>query len=360
MFRRGFTLVELAAVLAVGSVAAVMVAPGGSGSRMLSQDRGSTNNLLTIAQGSAMYTQDNDGAIHTYTWRAGVGYTMPDGMVRTSSTDQEAANWQNTEILQRRTGRFSVAGSIVSNLSQLAHRRGTHVVLMDYMEVPFPSEIFAEPADENLLLWQSNPLDLSSANRIPYAPGSNVPNGYHNAGGLTETGARQRWAYGTSYERTVSAWNPQNLEGSGYYRPHSSSPHTFFSVAPAILLSHPRRMTDVVFPAAKVEYFEEFDRQSARDPYFGYDRASCIKAMFDGSVNGWQTMDANGAADPSTPWKEVWRQRYVPLHQFPEPLSGLGENTLVSQKMRWTLGGLRGLDYPQPLMGNPNHGRNSR
>lgn len=351
MLKRGFTLVELAAVLAAGSIAAVVAAPAGQGSRMLSQDRGSTTNLLTIAQGSAMYTQDNDGAIHTYTWRAGIGYTMPDGTVRTSPSDQGAADWQNTEILQRRTGRFGVGGSIVSNSSQLAHRRGTHLVLMDYMEVPFPSEVFAEPADENLLLWQANPLDLSSANRIPYATGSNIPGGYHDAAGMTETGTRQRWAYGSSYQRTVPAWNPQGVPGSGYYTPISQTPHSLLGVGSTIAISNPRRMTDVVFPAAKVEYFEEFDRQLARDPYFGYDRARCIKAMFDGSVNGWQTMDAQGAANPSVPWKEVWRQRYVPLHQFPEPLSGLGETTLISQKMRWTLGGLRGLDYPQPLMG---------
>ena len=35
----------------------------------------------------------------------------------------------------------------------------------------------------------------------------------------------------------------------------------------------------------------------------------------------------------------------VPLDRFPVPVGGLGDQTLVSQRFRWTYGGLKGINY---------------
>ena len=40
-----------------------------------------------------------------------------------------------------------------------------------------------------------------------------------------------------------------------------------------------------------------------------------------------------------------WQQAYVPLDKFPVPIGGLGDNSLVSQRFRWTFGGLSGINY---------------
>lgn len=99
--------------------------------------------------------------------------------------------------------------------------------------------------------------------------------------------------------------------------------------------------------------FEEFDREQAGSPYFGYDHAQAAKLMFDGSVNGYASGDARPSVSPQdyigarVPRNLAeWRQNYVPLDTFPVPLSGLGEETELSQRWRWTLFGLGGFDYP--------------
>ncbi len=75
------------------------------------------------------------------------------------------------------------------------------------------------------------------------------------------------------------------------------------------------------------------------------------KLMFDGSVNAWASGDAMPSWNPRN-GKQEWRQTYVPLDTFPVPLGGLGDETLLSQRYRWTLGGLQGVDYLRPLMGS--------
>ena len=64
---------------------------------------------------------------------------------------------------------------------------------------------------------------------------------------------------------------------------------------PGVELADGRNFAEVAFPSAKVHFFEEFDREQAGSPYFGYDHARPAKLMFDGSVNEW----VSGAARPS-------------------------------------------------------------
>lgn len=347
---RGFTLLETAAVTVVVSLLVGALTPAVRQTRVDARGSQSVANLGFIGQGTAMYAADNDGRLFTYTWAPGP-HLMPDGKTRIATNTQTAAGLQNTEILMRRTGRITGPSRILTLANVLAHRRDTHLVLMDYLDLPFPSDLFADPGDANLLMWQANPLNLSASNNIPYAPGTNTT-GY--AGGLSWGlgEVRQRWAFGSSYQRTVSAWNPDGLNGEGAFVPAASTPHLFLTAfgGPANLPAG-RTFDEVVFPSAKVHMFEEFDRRSfSFAPYFGYDIARPAKVMFDGSIN----LRRSGEATPS--WnaafvKQEWRQTYVPIHTFPVPLGGLGDQTPVSQRYRWTMGGLKGIDYGAPLMG---------
>ncbi|MCC5822371.1 MAG: type II secretion system GspH family protein [Phycisphaerales bacterium] len=348
---RGFTLLETAAVMVMVSLLVGVLTPAVRQARTDTRGAQSAANLAFIGQGTAMYAADHEGRLFTYNWGPGQ-YVMPDGTTRMANNDQTAATLQNAEILMRRTGRISGPERIQIVSSILPHRRDTHLVLMDYLDLPFPSDIFADPADANLLGWQANPLDLSAANNIPYAPGWDS-GGYGGSGGsYTLIGARQRWAYSSSYQRTVSAWNTDGLNGEGTYAPTASTPHLFQTAfgGPQNLAAG-RTFDQVAFPSAKVHMFEEFDRRSfSFAPYFGYDIARPAKLMFDGSINLRRSGEANPSWSPAS-IKLEWRQTYVPLHTFPVPLSGLGETTLVSQRYRWTMGGLRGIDYGAPLMG---------
>jgi competence protein ComGC len=339
-------LVELAAVVGVISVLFSMVAPAVEKNRILIRAGSSTANLMVIGQGTAMYAADHDGRLFTYTWRPGQ-HLMPDGNIRTSFSDQEAASWQNTEILMRRTGRIEGNDRIFRVATLLAHRASTHLVLMDYLNQTFPSSRWADPADANLLQWQANPLDISRFNNIPYASGSQIPAGYDSPGAWNNAGALQRWAFSSSYQRTISAWCPDGFDGTPTYAPVSFTPHLVTGNPLAGALPSGRTDTEVLFPSQKVHYFEEFDRTLKglpTTPYFAYNFAAPRKVMFDGSINTRPSGQARSSRSPAQP-TVVWNQTYVPLHTFPIPMGGLGDNTLLNQRYRWTRYGLEGIDY---------------
>ena len=352
--RSGFTLLETVAVLAIGSLLVGVMAPAVKMSRSQARGAGSAANLMFIGQGSAMYAQDNAGRLFSYTWagptpwQGATFFDMPDGKTRSAFSELEAASWQSTAILMRRTGRLFGDDRIQNFAGRWAHLRYSHLVLMDYMGSTFPSAVFADPMDNNLLGWQGNPADISSENQIPYAPGSVVDPGYDTSG-WSIVGIRQRWAFGSSYQRALSAWNRDGLGDSPTLFPVSSTPHLIGGDT-SLPLHEGRFFSEIAFPSSKVHFFEEFDRRQAGSPYFAYDHARPNKLMFDGSIND----RPSGEARPS--WnaaigKQEWRQTYVPLHTFPLPLGGLGDLTLLSQRYRWTLGGLKGIDYvPGPLM----------
>ena len=346
--RRGFTLLETAAVVGMVSLLLGVLAPAVKQARVSARGSVSAGNLAFIGQGTAMYALDHEGRLFSYTWGPG-SYLMPDGKTRTAFDAQSASSWQNTEILMRRTGRIDGPNRIDNFANRLVHRRYSHLVLMDYLDQPFPSAQWADPADSNLLQWQSDPTNLSAANNIPYAPGSSVPPGFDSPTGWSALGIRQRWAFGSSYQRTISAWNPDGIGGEPAYIPVASTPHLTSSSSGGIDLLSGRNFAEIAFPSAKVHFFEEFDRRQAGSPYFAYDHAAPLKVMFDGSINDRPSGEANPSWNSSF-GKTPWRQTYVPIHTFPVPLDGLGSTTLLSQRYRWTTGGLKGTDYVTPLM----------
>ena len=352
--RSGFTLLETAAVVGVVSLLVGVLAPAVKMTRSQARGVGSAANLMFIGQGSGMYAQDHAGRIFSYTWagpRPGgfdvVFFDMPDGRTRGATSDQEAASWQQTAILMLGTGRIDGPDKILGNTDSVVHRRTILLVLQDYLGRPFPDPMVADPADANLLQWQANPLDIEITNNIPYAPGSDV-DGYDTPGSWTSRNQRQRWAYGSSYQTTAAAWQSDGIGGEPSFVPTANTPNLFLGGL-GIYTAQGRNFADVVFPSHKVYFFEEFDREQAGSPYFAYDHARPEKLMFDGSVNSLPSGEARPSWNPAI-GKQEWRQTYVPLHTFPLPMGGFGDLTLLSQRYRWTMGGLKGIDYvPGPI-----------
>ncbi len=342
----GFTLLETVAVMGMLSLLIGVTAPAVKQARVGMRGSVSAANLAFIGQGTGMYAADHQGRLFSYNWGPGQ-HTMPNGKQKSATNSVDAAQWQDAEILMRRTGRISGPDGIANVSTRLPHPRFTHLVLMDYLDQPFPSAVWADPADANLLQWQDNPTNISSTNNIPYSVG-NIPPGYDSGASWSQLAVRQRWAYGSSYQRTVSAWNPDGIGGTAGYVPVASTPNLMQSIG-NFDLSLGRNFLEIAFPSAKVHFFEEFDRRQAGSPYFGYDHAAPLKVMFDGSINERPSGEAAPSWNPVL-GKQPWRQTYVPIHTFPIPLSGLGEMTTLSQRYRWTVGGLRGIDYGAPLM----------
>ena len=339
---RAFSLLEvLVSIVAVVMVGGVLVPAMGS-LRDEAQNTQSRANLMQIGQSRDQYAADNKGRIFTYTWRAGEPHVMPDGRTRTGNSDVEAASYQSQEIIMRRTGRINGVFKILTLQGHIPHRRFSHLVLMDYMagddDEAFPGEVFADPADGDLLNWQERQLDYGQGSSVPYV--QQALQGYDQNNSWTLLATRQRWAFGTSYQSVPYAWQgdgPDNI-----YIPISSTPHLYSSSGSPDLSG--RYINQVAFPAQKVHLHEEFDREQKRFPWFAYDHAKPEKLMFDGSINSQPSGEAHDSVNPAQPG-QVWRQRYVPLDTFPIPLGGFGDNTLLNMRYRWTEGGLQGIDY---------------
>ena len=300
----------------------------------------SAQKLMQIGIGGMMYAGDNDGKLFSYSWRAGESYMLPTGQIRTAADDPGAAANQQQEILMRRTGRISGLYKIQNASARIPHRRYTHLVLMDYMNEPFGSDLFIEPNDVNQQQWKDNPLEYGAGSSVPYAndPGP----GYDSDPNWANSAVRQRWSFGSSYQVIPDAWQPDR---GARYIPVASSPHLFTANGQGtVALADGRRLSSVLHNANRVWMYEEFDRDRQQHLYFGYDDAQTEKLMFDGSVNNW----ASGLAAPSVV-PEIgifhWRQTYVPLDRFPVPVGGLNDPTEVSQRWRWTYAGLSGINY---------------
>lgn len=339
MKHRGFTLIECVVTLAVVCLLIAILAPMLGASRAQMRAQSSAEKLMSIGQAGSMYAQDNADRIFTYSWRAGETYLMPDGRSKTGSTDAQAGAYQNQEILQRRTGRISGRYKIQSITARVFHRRFSHLVLIDYLDQPIDTEAYIDPSDGKQLYWTANPLDydFGVGSIFPYENG--IPDGHDPDGNWPTNPVRQRWAFSSSYQMVPDAW--QQDQGPRYI-PAAGSPH-LFQGGSGIQLGR-RKVTSVLHSANKVWMHEEFDRDRTQHLYFGYDQAMVEKLMFDGSVNNWES----GRAAPSVvPEHGIfhWRQVYVPLDRFPLPVGGLGDQTLVSQRFRWTYGGLKGINY---------------
>jgi len=336
---RGFSLVEgLVVVVVVGMLIAILMPMLGA-SKMRMRAQTSAEKLMTIGQAGMMYANDNEGRLFSYNWRADEFYTLPTGRTKVYNTDADAANGQNQEILMRNTGRVNGIYKILSNTARIPHRRFTHLVLMDYMNQPFGSDLFIDPSDGKQQFWNDNPLDYSQGSSVPYA--NSTPEGHDDDPNWSQSSVRQRWAFGSSYQVVPDAWQP---DSGSRYLPIAETPHLFSSAGFPLPLSEGRRLTSVLHNANKVWMYEEFDRDRMQHLYFGYDQAKVEKLMFDGSVNNWES----GRAAPSVvPEYGIfhWQQAYVPLDRFPVPVGGLGDSTEISQRWRWTFGGLSGINY---------------
>jgi competence protein ComGC len=347
MHRRGFSLIECGALVLVLSMIGMTMAPTMQQVRSSMRGAGSAANLMQIGQGAGAYGFSNQGRLFSYSWRAGDSYIMPDGRVKNPSSDLQAAAFQNQEILMRQTGRLTGQFKIQNFSARIPHRRSTHLVLMDYMNEPFGSDLFIDPSDANQQQWKDNPLDYFSGSSVPYADG--IPDGYDSDSNWTISAVRQRWAFASSYQVVPSAW--QFDFPNARFIPVASTPH-LFQGGNGIDLHTGRNISEVAYPSQKVWMFEEFDREQAGSPYFAYPQAQSEKLMFDLSVNSWASGDANSAVVPEY-GMFPWKQTYVPLDTFPVPIGGLGDARKVNQRFRWTFRGLLGFDYG---LGDPGRG----
>jgi type II secretory pathway pseudopilin PulG len=181
-----FALVELATVVAVSVVIAVILALSSGDARRRARLAGSIANLQQFAAGTQAFAADHDDRVWSYSWRAGemhAGFPV-------ATDDIQAAGFQAIEILRRRTGRTDLQPVT----GWLPHVFYSHLVLADYLDWSLPSKVLVSSDDLNRLMWQADPLNYFNLTNRPNYPAAD------NAG--------KRVPYSSSYEIGPSFFSP--------------------------------------------------------------------------------------------------------------------------------------------------------
>ncbi|HMN42920.1 MAG TPA: hypothetical protein PKE29_18920, partial [Phycisphaerales bacterium] len=221
------------------------------------------------------------------------------------------------------------------------HSPHAHSFLSDFPPPLPPAPISPSPADRVRLAWARN-IDV-------YAAGGAPP--YPAAAATPITGGDRdiRWAFSSSYEVTVSAFDGlqsstarSGPDVSGRMR-NTPTNHFIFTSTPWKLRQQP--LHSVAFPGQKVFLHEGHARHEKRDTYYAYPGAKVNVLTFDGSASYKSNTAVNRGWDPLNPANGApFQYRYVP-DRWEAPAVGPAGYDLVYGFYRYTRGGLRGIDF---------------
>ncbi len=328
--RSAFTLIELLVVISIVAVLVSLLLPALGRARVTARLLQSSANMRSLGQGAASYGADFDDTLFSFTWKAGVLYSL----YTESGTAQifgnsavEAAAWQATDILRRRT-----ENEEIPHLSRvLPHRRFSHLVLFDYLAEQLPEQSAASPLDRTLLRWQRDPMNESlwpsqSNDRINFASDSYNP----------------RWAFSSSYQLVPAAWSQ---ETGATVIPEAGSTNTYRTRFPSQARLGNRNYTEVAFPSQKAHMFEEFDYRNSKNGglFYAFDGAKVNVLTFDGAVELRSTTTESNVGWGRLNDQVGFKSRYQPMTNLhPDAPNG---NDQVCGWFRWTRMGLRGIDF---------------
>ncbi len=323
--RNAFTLIELLVVIAIIALLIGILLPAIGKSRETARRLVCIAGQKQFAVASATYQGDFRDYIPAYSWRrhpSGVGTPSSFEDLQRPDDDAQAAIFQAVDIIRRRTYLTDMSRFV----TRLPHREFSHLVMIDYLTLNLPEPIVACPSDRQRKMWQEDPTDRT-----------NVP----TEGQWAEI---QDWHWFSSTFQVVPAsWQADMQAGNNRVFTQVPSDHNWFNGAGGIKTGT-RRGTEVTYPGQKAFMFEFYDYHTTRNGmFYAYDQAQIALQFFDSSVRVVKSDTINPGFQPNRPQgANPTTMRYVP--QAYEPPAIGDPRAALPGRVRWTRGGLRGID----------------
>lgn len=338
MNRRAFTLIELLVVIAIIALLIGILLPALGEARKAARLSIDLNNQRQLGVASNSYATDYADKNPTFSWRE----NQPENPFGAAGSLLQAAADQAVSIINERGGR---------NLTRISgwipHVLYSHLVLQDYLASRLPEKLVVSPSDVHRNAWQ-NWREFGFYTPSPAA----------SAGSGVVDSSELRWPYSCSYDTVVSLYdrgqssNVRATSGTAVSRRLKWGAHNSYFV-PGDADLDATRASDVTFPSGKAFMHESVDRYKKVQRYYAYDDARIPVLMFDASSSVRQSGDSNVGWDPNAPnlrssaitWFSYARALY-PRNQWEPPTrNGALTDPNVKGYMKWTRGGLKGIDY---------------
>ena len=321
--RLGFTLIELLVVIAIIALLIGILLPALGKARRVARLAICGSNLKQVGVAVNSYAADFEDKVASYTWIRG-NYTTEFDDLRMPSDNVEAAMFQLTDIIRRKTG----DDQFPRLRNRAVQRRFSHAVIIDYMADKIPEETAACPEDRLLQQWQRDPDDYPDLNE---------------QGGETYS---MMFPYISSYQFVPASWAPDKKIGSRQTVQQYAGNHDLFSFNPSARYGE-RQLREVDFPASKVQMFDFYDRHGgSKEQFYAYPDAKTDLLFFDGSVRYLQTGASNLSFWPNQPQQDRGSPMdYVPNPVFEPPARGGVKDEDLESYFRWPREGLHGVDY---------------
>ena len=321
--KSAFTLIELLVVIAIIGLLVALLLPALKKSRKAARETKCMLQMNQYSRGIAQYALDYKERLATYSWRANSryrGFDWDTTIYGPYGNEVQASKEQMNAI-------FKVISPVVyvETRDFIPQPNLSLVIMQQYISNRIPDPIALCPED----FFLNNVRDDAVARRAP-SPLS-------GADGLAF--AR------SSYQYPIPFWG-QDRDSTWNVRPQTTG---LIQFSPNPLLGR-RKITEIVFPATKALFYEQFSWHENRPTHYSLPIADNLVTACDGSTRRIFTKDvnrggflfANGTIDTSDNAVNIL---YVPNPDQGQPPVPPGMS--ASNPVRWfmTLDGLKGTDW---------------
>ncbi len=338
--RRAFTLIELLVVIAIIALLVGILLPALSEARKTSRRTICQSNLHQFGVAYQGYASDFKDNMASFTWRAGVAWSVRDLANDTDDTytfppaadDTAAAANQAIAIFRYRADRRDMTPIPL----WIPHILYSHLVMNDYLQQRLPEKMVACPDDRVRNLWQD------ASQQVPGDPDTPFFNLVERPDYPQRTNVQRRWPYSSSYTLPPSYYSPDKRVGSRNTIYQGDTHRTYVTNDSQL---GRRKYSEVSFPSAKAMMYDNYAQHQKRRLYYAYDEVVQPILFADTSVNDRAGRDCNDGWNPNIGSRARTSIVYTPDTNWEPPTRNGAVSQIVPGNQQWTQLGMGGADW---------------